>query len=112
MLCIDASITLDSVLIQLRNEVTEYWYEFGLTLGVPKEIMDKYIGHSSDQCLIEILDHWLRSRHYDHKEPTWREIAQALNEIGLRELSNKITQVYITGVLHLVYITQSDTVFS
>ena len=65
--------------------------------------MDKYIGYSSDQCLVEILDHWLRSRHHGHKEPTWREIAQALNEIGLHELSNKITQVYITGVLQLHY---------
>ena len=93
-LFLDKSIDLNSVLIQLRDEVTQEWYKFGLSLGVPEEVMDKYSGYPLDQCMIEMLDYWLR-HHQGH--PTWREVAKALEAIELHQLSAKILQVYVTG---------------
>ena len=42
---IDDSITLDSLLIQLRSQVTPIWYKFGLALGISKDTLSRYIGY-------------------------------------------------------------------
>ena len=81
---------LDSLLILLKEDLTPRWYEFGLVVGVPKELMDSYSGYPSDQCLTEILDYWLR-HHCD--QLTWTEVAQALKVIELNQLAAKALQV-------------------
>ena len=96
----DKFITLDSLLIQLREKVTDKWYELGQALGVPVKVMETFKGHPSDQCMIETLDYWLRN-HPD--QPTWREVTQALDAIGFSELSREIAQVYVTGTYSYVY---------
>ena len=78
----------------LKDELTPKWYEFGLVVGVPKEVMDGYVGHPSDQCLIEVLDYWLR---YHPGQLTWGEVAQALREIQLYQLAEKALQISTTG---------------
>ena len=72
------------------------WYKFGLMVGVPKDILDSYLGYSSDQCLIELLDYWLR---HHPGQLMWKEVAQTLREIKLHQLAEKALQVSMTGKL-------------
>ena len=73
----------------LKEEVTPKWYDFGLVVGVPKEEMDHYsvTQCSSDQCLIEVLDYWLR---HHPSQLTWKEVAHSLKEIKLHQLAEKV----------------------
>ena len=86
----DASLNLDSLLIQLRIQVTPKWYQFGVAIGVPEDLLQQY---SADESLIEILDYWLKNHH----NPTWRDVAEVLNDIELHELAESIMNVYETG---------------
>ena len=89
-------VNLDNLLIQLREEVTPHWQNFGLTIGVPREVIVKYSEYPPDQCMIEILDYWLR--HHDDAAPlTWRDVAVALRQIKLYQLAEKILKVYVIG---------------
>ena len=90
-------VNLDLLLILLKEEITPRWYEFGLVVGVPKEVMDSYSGHPSDQCLIELLDYWLR---HHPGQLTWREVAQALREIEFYQLAEKALQISTIGKLN------------
>ena len=83
----------------LKDELTPKWYEFGLVVRVPKEVIDGYVGHPSDQCLIEVLDYWLR---HHSSQLTWGEVAQALREIKLYELAEKAQQISTTGEFPLI----------
>ena len=96
--CIDDSLTLDSLLIQLRPQVTSEWFKFGLALGVAEEVLNKYLGYPSEECIVEMLDYWLRNH---GSKPTWKEVAKALKDIGLLQLAEDILKVYTTGKLEL-----------
>ena len=87
-------VNLDLLLILLKEELTPRWYEFGLVVGVPKDIMDGYLGYPSDQCLIELLDYWLR---HHPGQLTWREVAQVLREMNLYQLAEEALQISKTG---------------
>ena len=99
-LFIDHTCNLDSLLIQLRSEVTPYWYQFGIIVGMDKDTLEKYSKYPPEQCIIEVLDYWLRN-HYDNK-PTWRDIANVLKEIKLNKLAENILKVYETGMISLL----------
>lgn len=90
----DDCLNLDSLLIQLRSEVTPKWYQFGEAIGVGKKVLDKCVKYSPEESIVEILDKWLRN-HAGH--PTWREVAEALRCIGSKQLAFDIEQVYETG---------------
>ena len=77
---------LDSLLIVLKEELSPKWYEFGLVVGVPQELMDSYSGYPSDQCLTEVLDYWLRHHNETIK---WTEVANALKAVKLNQLAEK-----------------------
>ena len=68
-------------------------------MGVPKEVMDGYLKYPSDQCLIEVLDHWLR---HHPGQLTWREVAQALREAKFYHLAEKTLQISMKGELLLL----------
>ena len=88
-------INLDSLLIQLRKEVTTKWYEFGEVAGINGEVLDNFAKSCApDDCIVEMLDYWLRN--YKGKL-TWRDIATLLRMINLHQLAFDIEQVYITG---------------
>ena len=87
-------VNLDLLLFLLKEEMIPRWYEFGLVVGVPKDVMDGYLGYPSDQCLIELLDYWLR---HHHGQLTWREVAQALREMKLYQLAEKTLQILTTS---------------
>ena len=92
----DDSLTLDSLLIQLRSQVTSKWYKFGLALGIAENILDKYVGYPSEECIVEMLDYWLRN--HDSK-PTWKDVAKALRDIELCQLAGDILNAYKTGAI-------------
>ena len=52
--------------------------------------------YPQDQCMIEILDYWLRL--HDNTPLTWRDVAEALRQINLSQLSENILKVYVTGI--------------
>lgn len=83
-------------MIQLKAAVTDKWYQFGKAIGVEESILDKcsHEQYLSEQCLVEILDNWLRNH---SGQPTWNEVAEALKLIGLEQLAFNINTVYETG---------------
>ena len=89
----DEILNLDSLLIQLRAQVTPKWYEVGIAIGVPEELLHQYSSYSPDERLIEVLNYWLN----DHQNPTWRDVAKVLRDIELNELAEGIASVYETG---------------
>ena len=89
--CLDELLNLDSLLIKLRGKVTDRWYQFGIAIGLPLAFLKKLEGYPQEECIIEILDYWLR-HHPD--QPTWKEIADAMEDIQDYELANSIKGVY------------------
>lgn len=81
------NINLDNLLIHLREDVTPKWYKLGEIIGIPKETLDKYSEHPPEQCIIEVLDYWLML--YSDKL-MWKDVAHALEELNLHQLSKKI----------------------
>ena len=45
--------------------------------------------------MIEVVDAWLAKLY--PKKPTWREVADIVEQIGHVELSRSLRQVYVTG---------------
>ena len=84
------------MLIQLRSEVTHKWYQFGLAVKIPTDMLDKYSELSPSECIVEVLDYWLRNQP-NHQIPTWRDVANILEEIGFHQLAESILNVYQTG---------------
>ena len=89
----DASLNLDSLLIQLRVQVTPKWYQFGVAIGVPDDLLQQYSSYPADERLIEVLDYWLKNNSY----LSWRDVAKILHDIELHELADGIMNVYETG---------------
>ena len=89
------TINLNSLLLQIRDEVTPHWYAFGVSVGVPREIMDSWNDYPPDQCIVEVLDYWLA--HY-HRPLTWVNVVHVLKEIKLHSLARNIIQTCIQGM--------------
>ena len=89
------AVNLDTLLVQLRKEVSSRWYQFGQVVGIEKETLDEFAKKCSpEDCLVETLDYWLRH----HKgQPEWREVAESLRAINLISLANDIEMVHSTG---------------
>ena len=95
----DSTLNLDILLIQLQSEATSLWYQLGQELGLEISLLNKYCNYPQEQCIIEVLDSWLRNH---SGKPTWREIAEALKNIGLQQLAVKIEMIYETGILCII----------
>ena len=54
--------------------------------------LEKY---SSEECIVEVCDRWLNLQP-DHK-PTWRDVANIVNDVGLCQLGDDILMAYKTG---------------
>ena len=63
----------------LGGQLSSKWYSFGLALGVPKQFLNQLKHHSDEECLVEVLDHWLRNH---PGEPTWQEAVEAKNRVA------------------------------
>ena len=73
---------LNNLVYILQGQVSSQWYSFGLALGAPKEMLNQLKYHSNEECLVEVLDYWLR--HHPGK-PTWQEIMEARNKLSYSE---------------------------
>ena len=89
----DESLNLDSLLIQLRVQVTPKWHQFGAAIGVPEDLLQQYSNFPADERLIEVLNYWLNN----NQNPTWRDVAKVLHDIELNDLAERIMNVYETG---------------
>ena len=85
---------LDTLLVQVRSEVIPKWHELGLAIGMDSSDLNKLLKYPSEQCMIEVLDWWIRSHDY---LLTWKEVARILQKMGFHSLSENILNVYITG---------------
>ena len=83
------------MLIQLRPQVTDKWYEFGEAAGIDKGVLDDCAKTcSQEDCIVEMLDYWLRN---SVQKPTWKHIAEVLKAINLPQLACDTERVYTTG---------------
>jgi hypothetical protein len=97
------SLNLDSLLIHLKDQVTEKWHQFGVALGVEKEILDRCLNYPPEQSIVEILDHWLRSG--DVEDRNWKDVARALRQIEHHQLAKEIENIDKTGHDLLITVT-------
>ena len=81
-------------MIQIRDQVTPKWYQFGLAVGINKETLDEFSNFPPEECIIKMLDLWLKT---SETAITWRDVANALKESGFHHLADKILKVYKTG---------------
>ena len=54
------------------------WYQLGLALGIPVDIMEQLKDYSDKDALVEILDYWLKN--HSSGQPTWQDVAIALQQ--------------------------------
>ena len=98
---LDDSLNLDSLLIQIKPEVTPNWYKFGEAIGVDDKVLDRCIPYPPEESIVEVCDHWLRNH---SGKPTWREVAEALGQTNFQQLAFDIEKVYETGKMNFVSI--------
>lgn len=86
------------VLIQVKADVTPLWYEYGVVLAVPQELLQKLKATETDDSnrLVEILDFWFQ-KFQPGGGPTWNEVALSLRDIGLKKLADDLMKVETTG---------------
>ena len=89
----DNSLDLDSLLIQLKPQVLTKWKQFAEAVGL-SNIIKQLSQYSDDECIVKVFDQWLKSH---PTKPTWSNVADVLNDIGLHQLANNIMKVYETG---------------
>ena len=70
---------LNSLVYTLRGQVSSKWYPFGLAIGVPKQILDQLKHYPDEECLVEVLDYWLR---HHPSQPTWKEVMEAKKRVN------------------------------
>jgi hypothetical protein len=80
-------LDLNNLLELIGSDVASEWYQLGRTVGISEEMLDECSNRSPREAVVEVLDHWIRN----HK-PSWNDVADILNEIGLHELANSLRQ--------------------
>ena len=65
------------------------WYTFGLELGVPVKLLQSLKRYPANECMVEVVDYWLRNHHCDSK-PTWCELENAVKECYVTVNEGKI----------------------
>ena len=89
---------LDTLLIHLRAHVTSKWQQFGLAVGLSEELLEKYNGYPPEECIVEVMDIWLRDHPLTTDKPTWSDVVKALREIELHELADILLNKYKNGM--------------
>ena len=71
-------LDLKSLLQKLQGQISKQWYQFGLALGLPMDVLEGFNLYSEEDCLVEVLDYWLK---HHTTQPTWQEITNAQSKI-------------------------------
>ncbi|MCG8623799.1 MAG: hypothetical protein MJE68_17630 [Proteobacteria bacterium] len=78
-------VTLDTLLVLLREQVGPMWREFGEAIDIDDVVLDSIMKSTfANDCIVEVLDYWLK---YNDQKPTWNDVAEALHDIGLKKLA-------------------------
>ena len=91
---------LSEVTDKLHNFSKAKWKALGRKLGLSEEVLDKvkadYKEEGVDECLVEMLKHWLRMNYKasDSKLPTWSNLADAVEKTGDPALAKTIREHY------------------
>lgn len=85
----DQPLDLDTLLIKIRDAVTPKWYQYGKIIGIPEDILFKCSNYPPEDCVVEILDYWLRN---SHTSLTWSDVAATLKKVDLHQLAKGIEQ--------------------
>ena len=79
---VEGKLELENVLVYLRGRVTFQWYKFGAALGVPSNVLEKFIKdsekYSEEKALNKVLRYWLKNH---PTQPSWQEVSNALRDI-------------------------------
>jgi hypothetical protein len=75
---VETPVNLKRLLEKLQGQISKQWYQLGLTLGLPMDVLEGFNLYSEDDCLVEVLEYWLK--HHPGK-PTWQEITDAQNKV-------------------------------
>ena len=76
----ETPVNLKRLLEKLQGQISKQWYQLGLTLGLPMDILEGFNLYSEDDCLVEVLDYWLK--HHPGK-PTWQVITDAQKKVEI-----------------------------
>ena len=68
----------------------------GKAVGISEEMLDGYSNSPPEEAIIEILDYWMKNF-----RPSWKDVTEMLDEIGLKELANNV----LKGALCYYYVT-------
>ena len=80
---VEESMNLNSLLLKLRGCIdAKQWYQFGVAIGVPKDVLDLLKGYDEEQCMIELADYWLKNH---PAKPTWSEISNTAKKFKKQE---------------------------
>ena len=80
-------LDLNNLLNHIGSEIASKWYQLGMAVGISEEILDECSNHTPQEAVVEVLNHWIRT----HK-PSWEDVAEPLNDIGLHELAKSLHQ--------------------
>ena len=88
-------VSLDTLLLLLREQVSPKWREFGEAVGIDDMVLDSIANTCSpENYFVELLDYWLM---YYNGKPTWIVVVEALYDIDLQKLAQDIEHTYETG---------------
>ena len=78
------------------HDIRAKWYDIGLSLDVPAEILETITSDDQNTCLRQVLVTWLKSG-----KATWLALCQALRHrtVGQVELAATLQAKYLTGIL-------------
>ena len=68
-------------------------------MGIEKKVLKKFVKLPPEESIVEVIDYWLRKH---DGQPTWREIAEALKQLGFRQLSLDFESIYDTGIIIII----------
>lgn len=58
---------------------------------MPHEVLDSLKEYREEQCLVEVLDYWLR---HHPKQPTWKDLSDALQYIDAFQATTNGVALY------------------
>ena len=90
-------VTLNRLVVLLREKVGPKWRDFGEALDIDDVVLDSIAKTCfPENCIVEVLDYWLK---YTDEKITWREVAYVLKSINFHELALDVVQIYKTGTI-------------
>ena len=74
------------LLNRFRKDICSYWYDLGLELLDDKVLLDDIQDCDVNTCTTKMFELWLER----HTSVTWNDLLDALIQIELRDVANKI----------------------